>query len=114
LAILTQGWLLVTAALLGVLTLAHRMTPGLLIGLTFVMGIGASVDGPLWQALVPEVVSRRDLPQAVTLGGLSLNLARAFAPALGGLVIAASGPFAVFLLNAATFAYVLVVLLRWH
>jgi len=114
LAILTQVWLLVTAALLGVLTLAHRMTPGLLIGLTFVMGIGASIDGPLWQAIVPEVVPRRELPQAVTLGGLSLNLARAFAPALGGLVIAASGPFAVFLLNAATFAYVLVVLLRWH
>jgi MFS family permease len=114
LAILTQAWLLVTASLLGVLTLAHRMTPGLLIGLTFVMGIGAAVDGPVWQAIVPDVVPRRDLPHAVTLGGLSLNLARAFAPALGGLIIAASGPFAVFLLNAATFAYGLGVLVHWR
>jgi MFS family permease len=114
LAIWTQAWMLITASLLGALTFAHRMTPELLIALTFVMGVGAAVDGPLWQAIVPEVVSRRDLPQAVTLGGLSLNLARAFAPALGGVVIALSGPFAVFLLNAATFAYVLVVLFRWH
>jgi MFS family permease len=114
LAILTQAWMLVTAALLGVLTLAHRITPDLLIGLTFLMGIGGAVDGPVWQAIVPEVVARPDLPQAVTLGGLSLNLARAFAPALGGLVVAMAGPSAVFLLNAATFGYVMLVLVRWR
>jgi MFS family permease len=114
LAILTQAWMLATAATLGVLTLAHRMTPDLLIALTFVMGIGGALDGPVWQAIVPEVVLRRDLPQAVTLGGLSLNLARAFAPAIGGMVVAAAGPSAVFLLNAATFAYVMLVLLRWR
>jgi predicted MFS family arabinose efflux permease len=114
LGILTQAWMLGVAVLLGVLTRAHAMTPALLIGLTFVMGIGAAIDGPLWQVIVSEVVARRDLPQAVTLGGLSVNLARAFAPALGGLVVAAAGPFAVFLLNAATFGYVLVVLARWR
>jgi MFS family permease len=114
LAMVAQAWMLGTAALLGALTVTHRMTPGLLIGLTFVMGIGAAVDGPLWQAIVSEVVPRRDLPQAVTLGGLSYNLARAFAPALGGLVVAAAGPFAVFLLNAVTFLYTLVVLARWR
>ncbi len=114
LAIQTQAWMLVTAALLGALTLAHRMTPATLIGLTFVMGVGSAVDGPVWQAIVPELVPRRELPQAVALGGLSLNLARAFAPALGGIVVAAAGPAAVFLLNAASFAYVLAVLVRWR
>lgn len=114
LAMVAQAGLLVTATLLAALTLAHRIGPGVLIGLTFVMGIGGAVDGPVWRAIVPEVVPRRNLPQAVTLGGLSLNLARAFAPALGGVVIAASGPAAVFLLNAVTFAYVLAVLFRWR
>jgi MFS family permease len=114
LAIIAQAWMLAVATALGVLAHAHRLTPALLIGLTFVMGIGAAVDNPLWQAIVSEVVPRRELPQAITLSGLSINLARAFAPALGGLVVAAAGPFAVFLLHAVTLAYVLVVLVRWQ
>ena len=114
LAILTQAWLLLGAGLLGVLTVTHHMTPWRLIGLSFVMGIGAAFDGPVWQAIVSEVVPRKELPAAVTLGGLSFNLARAAGPAMGGLVVAAAGPFAVFLLNAVTFAYGIVVLFRWR
>ena len=114
LAIVTQAWLLVTALALGLLTLSGAMTPWTLIGLSFLISIGAAVDGPVWQAIVPEVVPRKDLPQAVALGGVSINVARAVAPALGGLVVAAAGPFAVFLLNAATFVYVIAVLVRWR
>jgi MFS family permease len=114
LAILAQAWLVAGATTLGVVTRMHRTTPALLIGLTFVMGIGAAVDNPLWQAIVSEVVPRREAPQAVTLSGLSINLARTFAPALGGLVVAAAGVSAVFLLHAVTLAYVLVVLVRWR
>ncbi len=114
LAIFTQAWLLAGASILGVLTFLHEMTPWRLIGLSFVMGIGAAFDGPVWQAISAEIVPRKELPAAVTLGGLSFNLARAAGPALGGLVVAAAGPFAVFLLNAATFAYGIVVLYRWR
>jgi MFS family permease len=114
LAILTQAWLLTGAALLGVLTLTHHMTPWRLIGLSFVMGTGAALDGPVWQAITPEVVPRKELPAAVTLGGLSFNLAKAAGPAMGGLVVAAAGPFAVFLLNAVSFVYGILVLLRWR
>src|SRR5262249_7821258 len=52
--------------------------------------------------------------RAVMLGGLSLNLARAFAPGLGGFLVAAAGPSAVFFFNAATFVIVIVVLMRWR
>src|SRR6202158_1237586 len=114
LAILTQAWLLIATLLLGLLTLGGAMTPWLLLGLSFVMSIGAAVDGPVWQAIVPEVVPRSELPQAVALGGVSINVARAVAPALGGLVVAAAGPYAVFFLNAATFVYVIMVLGRWQ
>jgi predicted MFS family arabinose efflux permease len=114
LAICTQAWLLVGAAVLGVLTATHHMTPWRLIGLSFVMGIGAAFDGPVWQAIIPEVIPRKELPAAVTLGGLSFNLARAVGPALGGLLVAAAGPFAVFLLNAVTFGYGIVILVRWR
>jgi hypothetical protein len=73
LAIIAQAWMLAMATTLGVLTLTHRMTPALLIGLTLVMGIGAAVDDPLWQAIISEVVPRRELPQAVTLEQPSLS-----------------------------------------
>jgi len=114
LAILTQVWMLFAALSLGVLTLAGAMTPWMLIGLSFVMSIGVAMDAPVWQAIVPEMVPRSELPQAVTLAGVSINIARAIAPALGGLVVAAAGPFAVFLLNAITFVYVIAVLVRWR
>jgi MFS family permease len=114
LSIATQGWLLVGATALGALAITHRMTPPILIVLTFAMGIGVALDAPLWQALVAETVSREELPRAVMLGGLSMNLARAFAPGLGGFLVAAAGPPAVFFLNAATFAIVIIVLMRWR
>lgn len=114
LAIVTQAWLLLAALALGLLTLGGAMTPWTLIALSFVMSIGAALDAPVWQAIVPEVIPRQELPQAVALGGVSINIARAIAPALGGLVVAAVGPYAVFLLNAATFVYVIAVLVRWR
>src|SRR5262249_23046219 len=114
LAIFTQVWMLVAALSLGLLALSGGMTPWILIGLSFVMSIGVAMDAPVGQAIVPGGVPRGGLPQAVGRGGISITLARAVAPALGGLVVAALGPFAVFLLNAITFVYVIVVLVRWH
>jgi predicted MFS family arabinose efflux permease/quinol monooxygenase YgiN len=114
LAIVTQAWLLVGALALGLLTLGGAVTPWILIGLSFVMGIGAAIDAPVWQAIVPDLVPRSELSQAVALGGVSINVARAIAPALGGLLVAAVGPYAVFFLNAATFVYVIAVLIRWR
>ena len=114
LAIFTQVWLLVAALTLAVLTYEGAMTPWLLISLSFVMSIGAAVDAPVWQAIVPDLIPRDELPQAVALGGVSINIARAVAPALGGLIIASIGPYAVFLFNAITFFYVIAVLARWR
>ncbi len=114
LAILTQVWLLLAALALGILSYAGAMTPWLLIGLSFVMSMGAAVDAPVWQAIVPDLIPREELPQAVALGGVSINIARSIGPALGGLLVAAVGPYAVFLLNAATFLYVIAVLARWR
>jgi predicted MFS family arabinose efflux permease len=109
-----QGWMLVVAAALGVLTLTGATTPWVLLTLTFALGLGAAMNAPAWQAIVPELVPRPDLPSAVTLNSVGFNIARAVGPALGGIVVAASGPEAVFLLNAASFVGVMFVLYRWH
>src|SRR2546428_5036653 len=110
----TQGWMLTAAALLGALTLLDLTTPWVLLMLTFVLGAGAAMNAPAWQATAPELVSRAELPAAVALTGMGLNLARAVGPALGGAVVAAAGPGAVFLLNAISFLSVMLVLYRWR
>jgi MFS family permease len=109
-----QAWMLVVAAALGALTLAEAMTPGLLLAATFALGLGAAINQPAWQAIIPELVPREELAPAVALGSVGFNLARAAGPALGGLIVATAGPGANFLLNAASFLGVIVVLYRWR
>ncbi|HXG50073.1 MAG TPA: MFS transporter [candidate division Zixibacteria bacterium] len=110
----TQGWMLAVAAVLGLLALADALTPWTLLAFTFALGAGAAVNAPAWQATMPVLVPREDLPSAVALTGMGLNLARALGPALGGAVVAALGPWAVFLLNAVSFSSVIAVLYRWR
>lgn len=109
-----QAWMLVVAVALSGATLLGVVTPWLLLALTFVLGLGAAMSAPAWQAIIPELVPRPELPTAVALNGAGINIARAVGPALGGLVVAASGPAAVFLLNALSFFGILFVLYRWH
>ena len=47
------------------------------------------MNSPAWQAIVPELVPRAQLPDAVSLNSAGFNLARALGPALGGLAVAA-------------------------
>ena len=112
LAIGTQLWLFSFTAAMAILTALGWMTPTRLVTLAFAMGLGSAVDEPIWQSLTSESVPRRLLAAAVTLGGVSVNLARALGPALGGLVVGVAGPAATFALNAATFLWVALVLVR--
>ena len=114
LLLVTVAWMLLVALGLGALTLAGLVTAWTLLALTFLLGLGAALNAPAWQAIVPELVDREELPAAVALQAMGFNVARAVGPAIGGLVVAASGPAAVFLLNAASFLGVLVVLARWR
>lgn len=114
LLLITQAWMLIVAATLGVLTVSGLTTPWLLLILAFALGLGAAANAPAWEAITPELVTREDLPAAVTLGAVAFNVARAVGPALGGLLVAAFGSGPVFLLNAVSFLGVIVVLYRWQ
>lgn len=114
LLIFSQSWMLVAAAGLGILTLLHHTSPLMLLTFTFLMGMGNTLNGPAWSAIVPELVPRDEVAGAVSINSVSYNVARAVGPALGGLVVAAIGSGAVFLLNAASFLGVIVVFYRWR
>ena len=106
--------MLAAAGALAALDASGGLTPSSLLALTFALGVGAALNGPAWQAIQPELVPRSEFPQAVTLGGASINLGRAIGPALGGFILAVAEPWLVFALNAASFGAVVVVLWRWR
>lgn len=87
----TQGWMMAAAAVLGALTLTGVTTPWWLLASTFALGLGAALNAPPWQAITPELVPREEVPSAVALSGVGLNLARAVGPALGGFIVVAAG-----------------------
>jgi len=113
LLLFTQTWMVVAAAILGVLTLFGAVTPWMLLFFTFLMGVGAVMNDPAWQAITPEVVSPERHASAVALNSAGFNVARAVGPALGGVAVAASGSGWSFLLNAASFFGVILFLYRW-
>src|SRR5579871_6536487 len=110
----TQSWMLAVAAVLGVLTLMHRVGPWGLLAMTFALGLGSTMNGPAWSATIPELVPREELPAAVALNSVGFNIARAIGPALGGMIMAATNAGVVFILNAISFLAVIVVLWVWN
>ena len=110
----SQTWMLLAAGALAVLTGYHLIAPWSLLALTFALGIGNALNAPAWQSIVPDLVGRENLHQGIALNGMSNNLARAVGPAIGGLIVAASGAQAVFLLNALSFIAVIIALWRWR
>jgi MFS family permease/quinol monooxygenase YgiN len=105
---------LAVAGGLAALTVAGQVTPALLLAFTFLLGCGMTLTMPAWQALIPELVPRSQLPAASALGGISINLARAVGPAAAGLLIASVDVAAVFALNALSFGFLAVALAGWR
>ncbi|SNR59351.1 MFS transporter [Hymenobacter mucosus] len=111
--LLTQTWMAATALVLATVTLLGYTTPWLLLLLTFMLGLGGALNNPVWQTVTPELVPRQELPQAIALNSVSFNLARAFGPALGGLVIGYFSAGAAFMLNGLSFLATMYMVWSW-
>ena len=114
LLIATQVYLMVIAAALGILTWLNVMTPWMLLGFTFALGVGTAMVMPAWAAIVPELVPPEDLPSAVALNSIAINVSRTIGPAIAGVLVAAVGAWLVFILNALSYIGILAVLVRWR
>src|SRR5713101_1169682 len=109
----TETWMVLVATILAGLTIAGRISPVLLLILTFALSAGDAFETPTWRAVLPELVRKEDLPAASALNGIEFNLARATGPALAGVLIAVAGVSTAFLVNVGSFLVVLVVVARW-
>ena len=114
LLLITQSWMAVAAALLGIVTLLEHITPWTLLLFTFVLGLGAVMNDPAWQAITPEIISPDNHASGVALNSVGYNVARAVGPAIGGFVIALAGVAVDFLVNAFSFLGVIFFLFRWN
>src|SRR5438105_5781848 len=75
------------------------------------VGIGQAIYAPAYSALLPSMVSRQNLPAAISLNSAQMNGSRVIGPAIGGLLLHAVGPSWVFAGNAATYIAIVVALL---
>ena len=110
--LLIVGNLIGSAAVgaMAVLAGADRLGPMSILLLTLALGSGSAVAMPAFQTMVPDLVPRSLLPQAITLNSGAFNVARAVGPAIGGAMIAAGLVELAFGLNAASFLVVVAVL----
>ena len=106
--------MLIVSAMLSLFAWGGMLTPWTLLGFTFVVGCATAINGPAWQASVGDMVPRAALPSAVSINSMGFNLARSVGPALGGVIVAAAGAAAAFLVNALSYFGLVFVLARWR
>ncbi|MDX6751084.1 MFS transporter [Geminicoccaceae bacterium 1502E] len=112
--LLAQFWMLAVSVVLALATSWGLVTPWLLLGLTFALGMGTALQGPAFQGVVRELVPTEELPAAVTLNAVAFNFARAVGPAIGGAIVATAGAQGAFIFNALSYVALIVVLLMWR
>ncbi|UEQ06300.1 MFS transporter [Halomonas profundus] len=113
LLICVQLLLACVSVCLVILSLTDQHSVASLIMLTFIGGIGVALMGPTWQAIVPELVDKKDFKNAVGLNSLGINIARAVGPALGGLLLASMGAAFTYGVDVLSYAVVIAALIWW-
>jgi len=111
--IMAQTGALIVTSILTALSWTGHLNPSILLSATFLLGVCVAFTMPTWQALLSEIVEKKDLTGAITLGSIGVNISRAIGPMIAGLLLASSGPTAAFLLNAISFLGIIIVLWRW-
>src|SRR5882672_2590322 len=103
----TQTLCMAFAALLGVLTVLHVVAVWMVVVLAFLQGVALSFDQPTRAALVPELVPKDELLNAVSLQSIVFTGASTFGPALAGLCLPVIGYAGIFFANAASYLAIL-------
>ncbi len=85
-----------------------------ILALSFIVGLAQAFGGPAYQALVPSLVQKEDLPNAIALNSIQFNLARVIGPVLGGIALRELGASWCFSLNGISYIAVIITLLSIH
>ena len=103
-----------TCVVFAILVTRHKITPTSLLVMTFLVSVGSAMTSPAWAAVVPVLVPKPALAQAIALNSAGVNVSRAVGPALGGLLVSALGIAAPFWVDAFSNAGVIAGLFLWQ
>jgi len=105
--VLSQYLQMAFALILALLIVTHQIRVWHIFVLSFLTGSIQSFSGPAYASLLPLLVRREDVPNAVAMNSMQFNLARVIGPALGGIVFGLWGPAACFTINGLSFIAVI-------
>src|SRR5882757_7749438 len=114
LLMISQVVQMLSALTLAALIVTHTIQVWHILVSSFVVGTAQSFGGPAYSALVPSLVEKEDLPNAIALNSIQFNLARVIGPVLGGLALKYVGSAWCFGLNSLSFVAVIISLQRLH
>jgi predicted MFS family arabinose efflux permease len=109
-----QVALAIVSGMLMVLAMTGGLTVPIVIALTFAGGVCTAIATPTWQAIVPEMVPKADLRNAITLNSMGLNIARSVGPAIGGLLLVSVGAAVTYGVDVASYFIVIAALIWWR
>jgi MFS family permease len=112
LLMVTQSAMMIFAFIMAALAFFHVIKVYQIVLLAFGTGIAMSLNTPTYQALVPQLVPREDLTNAIAINSAQFNMSRVLGPTLGGFAMALVGEAGNFFLNGLSFLAVLVALTR--
>jgi MFS family permease len=114
LLLISQCVQMTTAFTLATLVFTGTIHIWLILTLSFITGIAQAFGGTAYQSLIPSLIDKKDLPNAIALNSIQFNLARVIGPALAGAALTAFGMVACFGLNGVSFLFVMAALLALH
>ena len=100
-----------TAFTLAALVYQGRVHISHILALSFTAGLAQAFGGPAYQAMIPSLINKKDLPNAIALNSIQFNLARVFGPLFAGVTMATLGAAGCFTLNGVSFLVVIVALM---
>jgi MFS family permease len=112
--LMSQCIQMTAAFILATLVFTGKVHISLILALSFVTGIAQSFGGPAYQSLIPSLIPKEHLPNAIALNSIQLNLARVIGPLVAGAALTTLGMVACFGLNGVSFLFVIAAILALH
>src|ERR1035438_4605639 len=109
---ITQGSMMMLAFLLSFLTWKNRINVEEVIVISFLAGVANAMNAPAYQSIVPELVPKEDLTNAISMNSAQFNLSRLVGPMIAGLTLKFTRSEGCFFLNALSFLALLYALMR--
>jgi MFS family permease len=99
---------------LAALVFTDRLHIWQILTLSFITGVAQAFGGPAYQSLIPSLIPKDTLPNAIALNSIQFNLARVIGPVIAGAALTAFGMVACFGLNGVSFLFVIAAILALH